>query len=75
MSDSKAPSAFQFPGTLPGIVLLVWAVSFSLFKSDIPSTVFWLVFVSVSLLIVLVPSWLAGQRAKRTYLEKSGSPE
>ncbi len=75
MEDRKIPSpAFQLraykAGLLPGIVLVVWAVVFSFFRSDMSPMVFWSVFVSVALLIVLVPSWLVGQRAKRDYLER-----
>ena len=57
-------------GMLAGILLVVWAVVFSLFKSSLSPLVFWWVLISVSILIVAVPSWLVGQRARRKHLEK-----
>jgi len=58
-------------GILPGIVLVVWAVAFWFFKSSMAPSVYWTVLVSVSLLIVAVPSWIVGRRARREYLERN----
>ena len=61
-------------GTLVGILLLVWAVVFSLSKSSLsPSlspSVYWTVGIAVSILLVTIPCWLVGQRARREHLEK-----
>ena len=57
-------------GMLAGILLVVWAVVFSLFKSSLSPLVYWWVLFSVGIMIVAVPSWLAGQRARREHLEK-----
>jgi hypothetical protein len=61
-------------GILAGILLVVWAIVFSLFKTDMSPLVYWGVFVSVALLIGAVPAWLAGRRAKRDYLERQTPP-
>ena len=52
-------------GILLGILLLVWAVAFSQFKEDFSPVAYWILFCGVAVLIVAVPSWLAGQRVKR----------
>jgi len=57
-------------GTLIGILLVVWAGVFSLYESSLSSSVYWTVGIAVSILIVTIPCWLVGQRAKREYLKK-----
>jgi hypothetical protein len=57
-------------GTLMGILLIVWSVVFSLFKSSFSPWVFWTVLLGVGILLITIPSWLLGQRAKREHLKK-----
>ena len=57
-------------GTLIGILLVVWAVVFSLSKSSLSPSVYWTVGIGVSILLVTIPCWLVGQRARREHLEK-----
>ena len=57
-------------GTLLGILVIVWSVVFSLFKSSFSPLVFWTVLLGVSILLITIPSWLLGRRAKREHLKK-----
>jgi hypothetical protein len=61
-------------GTLSGILLVVWSVAFSLFKSSFSPLVFWTVLVGVGILLLTIPMWLLGQRVKREYLQKQAPP-
>ncbi len=60
-------------GTLIGILLVVWAVVFSLYKSSLSPSVYWTLSIGVGILLVTIPCWLVGQRAKREYLAKQDS--
>ena len=57
-------------GTLIGILLVVWTVVFSLYESSLSPLVYWTVSIGVGILLVSIPCWLVGQRAKREHLEK-----
>ena len=74
MKDPKPPSAIQLPGVLPGLVLVVWAVVFSLYESSLSPSVYWTVITGVGILLITIPCWLVGQRARREYLEKQDPP-
>ena len=60
-------------GLLPGVLLVTWGVGFSFFREEFSPAVFWTLLVSVAILIIGVPSWLLGRRAKREYLESQNS--
>ena len=57
-------------GMFAGLLLVVWAVVFSFFKTSFSPWVYWSVFTGVGILIVAVPSWLVGQSARREHLKK-----
>ena len=58
-------------GSIGGFVLVAWAVVFSyFFKDRLSPIVFWTLAGSVSILIVAIPSWSIGQRARKDYLQK-----
>lgn len=57
-------------GTLVGILLVVWTVVFSLSGSSLSPSVYWTVSIGVGILLVTIPCWLVGQRARREHLEK-----
>ena len=59
-------------GTLIGILLVVWAIVFSLYESSLSPPVYWTVSIGVGILLITIPCWLVGQRAKREHLEKQG---
>lgn len=61
-------------GTLAGILLVTWAVGFSLFESNLSPLSSWTVRTGVGLLIVAIPCWLIGRRARREYLAKQDPP-
>ena len=62
-------------GKLAGILLLSWGITFSFFKASFSPSVYWMVFIGVGLLIVVVPCWLVGQRAKRQHLREQAPVE
>ena len=57
-------------GTVVGILLVVWAVVFSLYESSLSPSIYWTVSAGVGILLITIPCWLVGQRARREYLEK-----
>ena len=56
-------------GKWAGVVAMAWALAFFFFRSEFSPTVFWALLISVAALIIGVPSWLSGRRAKREHLE------
>jgi hypothetical protein len=67
LSPDAALRASRF-GVVPGIVLVLWGAGFWQMRPHLAPVVFWVTWVAVALLIVAVPSWWAGQRAKRAFV-------
>ena len=67
-SDPHVILRAQKVGKIVGVLVLLGAITFSLlFRDLLPSPLYWLLFVSGTLLAIALPSWLMGRYAKRQF--------